>query len=99
MEGGNHCHAGQTVHLRGSWNGKEFEKASMECISILEIDNSLVNVPARKTKGAVRRLCRQSYDRLDFFQYDGDLDFRTIANLQGTRARSAILGYDPSTNL
>jgi hypothetical protein len=56
MEGGNHCHAGQTVHLRGSWNGKEFEKASMECISILEIDNSLVNVPARKTKGAVRRL-------------------------------------------
>jgi hypothetical protein len=60
MEGGNHCHAGQTVHLRGSWNREEFEKVSTQCISILEIDNSLVRVPARKTKDAVRRLCRQS---------------------------------------
>jgi hypothetical protein len=67
MEGGNHCHAGQNVHLGGSWNGEEFQKASTQAISHFEIDILLVRAPAWKTKDDVRSLCLQSYDGLDIF--------------------------------
>ena len=96
---GNHLHAEQTVHLRGSWNGEELEKASTQGISILEIDNFLVRVPAWKTKDDVRRFCLQSYDGLNFFEHDGCFDFCTIAHLQGKGGRIALLDYDLNTNL